>query len=224
MDGPEVLHPILDVSHETIGRLEAFDMLLRKWQRKTNLVGSDTLDAYWSHHVGDGAFLYAHAPDVPSWIDIGSGAGLPGLILAILAAGEGKAVRVELVESNAKKCAFQRAAVLELGLRADVDVRIVNRRIEEHRATDDATLTARALAPLSDLLIHMRTLGLRRGLFLKGERHVEEIAQAGEASGFVVETIPHPLRQGSVLLDVRLPNHRQAHDRAAMNTASRCPT
>ena len=204
-DGAAVLNAITPVSRETVKRLQCFEALLRRWQRKTNLVGPDTLPNFWTHHVADGAFVYAHAPETSAWTDIGAGAGLPGLVIAALAAGDGRNAQVDLVESNAKKCAFQRAAVLEMGLRDNaVTVGIHCRRIEEHRTRPDGVLTARALAPLADLLDHTRTLGVDRGLFLKGDRHTEEIEAARERHRFDVEIVPHPLRSGSVLLDVKL--------------------
>lgn len=204
MDGPEALASLVDVSHETLDRLQRFEALLCRWQRKTNLVGTDTLNAFWTHHVGDAAFLHAAAPEVRDWTDIGSGAGLPGLVLAILAADRPEPGRFALVESNAKKCAFQRAAILELGLREQVEIAIHNRRIEAYRTSDATVLTARALAALDRLIDHMVQLGVQRGLFLKGENHAAEIAAARNKHRFSVETLPHPLRPGSVLLDIRV--------------------
>ena len=204
-DGPHLIAPIMDVSRETIERLRTFEDLLRRWQRKTNLVGTDTLDRFWQQHVGDAAFLYAHGREVAAWTDIGAGAGLPGLVIALLAAGDGHEVSVDLVESNGKKCAFQRAAVLETGLRGgSVAVQVHNCRIEAYRAREGSVLTARALAPLTDLIRHLRSLGLSRGLFLKGERHDEEIEGARAKHAFAVGVHPHPLRFGSALLEVRL--------------------
>ena len=204
MDDPSVLRPVLNVSHETIERLRAFETLLRRWQRKTNLVGSDTLDRYWSHHVGDAAFLLHAAPNVNDWTDIGAGAGLPGLALGILSADRSARMRVDLVESNAKKCAFQRSAVLQLKLREVADVAIHNERIEDHVCRPDTVLTARALAPLDRLIDHAKRLGVSRALFLKGERHAEEVAAARQRHDFDVQTVPHPLTPGSVLLDLHL--------------------
>ena len=204
-DGPEALDGLVRVSRETRDRLERFRLLLERWQRKTNLVGRDTLATFWTHHVGDAAFLHGHAREVETWTDMGAGAGLPGLPLAMLAGGEGRPLRVDLVESNAKKCAFQRAAVLETGLRdGPADVRIHAERLEDHRPVPNTVLTARALAPLVDLVGHAQRFGARRALFFKGERHEDEIATARSRHRFDCDVIPHPLRHGSVLLDVRL--------------------
>ena len=208
-DGPDVLRRVLgddvpDVSRETLDRLHAFQKLLEQWQRRMNLVGPDTLPRFWSHHVADGAFAYRTAPDAGRWIDLGAGAGLPGLVIAMLAAGDGRRTRVDLVEANARKCAFQRAAVLETGLRAGpVAVAIHPVRIEAFAADGPHVLTARALAPLDRLLDHMRTLGSSRALFLKGERYADEIEAARRRHRFDVAVHEHPLRRGSVLLDVR---------------------
>ena len=95
-----------DVSRETIDKLLAYEALLRQWQKTINLVAPSTLDSIWSRHFADSAQLLAiAAPDAKRWIDLGSGAGFPGLVLAIMLAGRDGA-KVTLVESDTRKAAF----------------------------------------------------------------------------------------------------------------------
>jgi 16S rRNA (guanine527-N7)-methyltransferase len=138
----------LDVSRETMARLERYATLLEKWSRAINLVGRASLPDLWRRHMLDSAQLLALLPPPPIGrpmvlLDLGSGAGFPGLVLAIQGAGE-----VHLVESDAKKAAFlQKAAQV-----TETIVTIHNDRIEDLLAIRADVLTARALAPLPRLL------------------------------------------------------------------------
>lgn len=138
---------ILSVSRETLDRLSAYVSLLEKWNRRINLVGRQTLLDVWRRHVLDSGQLIRYAPAEGPWIDLGSGAGLPGQILAILSAKP-----VHLVESDSRKCAFLREAARVTG----TDTTIHNDRIEalgpELRDLKPTLITARALAPLDRLL------------------------------------------------------------------------
>ena len=205
--GIEALRRIADVSHETVERIETFQALLVEWQRRVNLVGQSTLAAFWTRHVLDAAFVHRVGHEERRWIDAGSGAGLPGLIIALLLAESGDAARLESVEANQRKCAFQRAVVLATGLRdtaVDVGVRAV--RLEHYTPPHaDMVLTARAFAPLHDILVHVQRLYPRpsRLLLLKGARHREEVEAARRSFTFGLTVHPHPVEQGSVLLDIR---------------------
>ena len=205
-DDPGMLKAIDDVSHETIDRMERYRLLLTDWQCRINLVGPRSLSRFWSHHMADAVLLRKHAPDARSWIDIGSGAGLPGLGLAMLLAEDGAPARIDSVESDSRKCAFQRAALLVTGLRdTSVDVAIHNGRVENFRPTSrDAILTARALAPLHRLLGLVSTIEPlpERLLLLKGVNHQKELDDARKSYRFDVTIHAHPLHEGSVLLDL----------------------
>lgn len=202
-DTPAVLQGIRDVSRETLDRLEAYRAVLERWQSRTNLVGANTLSAFWSHHVADAAFLLSVAPDERYWLDVGSGAGLPGLVIAALLAEGGEGGSVVSVEANARKCAFQRTAVLEMGLRGmAVTVDIRNTRLEDCGTVGDAVLTARAFAPTVTVLDHAARLRPRRLLLLKGERHADELSEAGKRYDVDCTVHPHPIRPGSVALDI----------------------
>lgn len=186
--------------------LERYVALLREWQRTHNLVGRGELDAIWSRHVADSLQLIGHAPPGwKTWVDLGSGAGFPGLIIAIAAKGrDGPAeagasppsrpsakAEVTLVEANMKKAAFLRAAIRETGAPA----RVATQRIEAHAGTmrgEADVVSARALAPLSELCalaspyLHEESMLL----LLKGQDFVHEHAAASKAWDYDVVTIP----------------------------------
>ena len=132
---------------------------------------------------------------------------MPGLVIAALLADAEGGGRVASVETNAKKCAFQRAAVLAMGLRdTAVDVAILNQRLERLGPIEGPrTLTARAFAPLSVILDHVERLqgDVDRMLLLKGKAYATEIADARQRFDFDCEVHPHPVTQDSVLLDIR---------------------
>src|SRR5262245_47602691 len=96
---------LVTVSRETSARLDEFVTLLLKWQATTNLVAPSTVGHIWTRHVADSLQLLALAPDARAWLDLGSGGGFPGLVLAC-ALAERSGAQVHLVESNAKKAAF----------------------------------------------------------------------------------------------------------------------
>jgi 16S rRNA (guanine527-N7)-methyltransferase len=130
-------------------RLERFVDVLRRWQATHNLVSARTLIEVWERHVLDSLQLADHAPEARRWVDLGSGAGFPGLVVAIARTGKPK-LHVTLVEANAKKCAFLRAAARE----ANVSVVVACERIEAHAVTSKApfdVVSARALAPFETL-------------------------------------------------------------------------
>lgn len=159
----------LGVSRETIGRLESYAALLTRWQARINLVGPDTLSDLWTRHILDSAQLWPLLPPAARRLaDLGSGAGFPGLVLAILGAPD-----VHLVESDARKCAFLREAARQTG----TPVTILNRRIEQVAPLSADIVTARALAPLPRLLDwaapHLASGG--QCLFLKGRGAEDEL-------------------------------------------------
>jgi 16S rRNA (guanine527-N7)-methyltransferase len=154
--------------------LERYRELLVEWNQKMNLVGASTLDAFWSRHAWDSAQLLALAPQARVWADLGAGAGLPGVVLAVLRKGE-PTFHVHLVESMAKRCRFLQAAVDELALSATVH----NARAEDLSLAVDI-VTARACAPLHRLLGYAKPF-LRHGatgLFLKGQDVASELEEA----------------------------------------------
>ena len=163
---------LVPVSRETLARLEAYAGLLRQWSSRINLVGRDTLSDLWRRHILDSAQLLDLVPrGATSLVDLGSGAGLPGLVLAILGVPT-----VELVEADARKCAFLREAARITA----AEVRVTNTRIEVAPPHTTDVVVARAVAPLERLLpLAQRFIGPRtRCLFLKGERAQDELTTA----------------------------------------------
>lgn len=139
----------LDVSRETSERLRLLADLLRKWSPRINLVAKGTLEEAWERHVVDSAQIFALRPaGARDWADLGSGGGFPGLVIAALAAEAAPELRVTLVESDSRKCAFLATAAREMG----VEARVVTSRIEALPRTVRDVVSARALAPLPRLL------------------------------------------------------------------------
>ncbi len=173
---PTDFHALLHVSRETLDRLTAIADLLVKWQRKINLVGPDTIPDLWRRHMLDSAQLSTHLP--ASWstlVDLGSGAGFPGLILAVLHGGEpGKTIH--LIESDTRKCAFLREAARI----SATPITLHNARIEAVPSLGADIVTARALAPLPLLLDWAEPHLLPEGLclFLKGRTGEDELTAA----------------------------------------------
>lgn len=191
---------------ETIQRLETYAALLRQWQKAVNLVAPATLDEVWQRHFADSAQLFALAPDARNWLDLGSGAGFPGLVIAILAANHENR-SVHLVESNSRKCAF----LHEVARRTAVPVTIHEARIEdvarEGRAGQVDGVTARALAPLGRLLELAEGFFAEHtvGLFLKGKEAPREMEEARSRNGFSISSIPSRVHgEGSVIRVRRL--------------------
>jgi 16S rRNA (guanine527-N7)-methyltransferase len=171
---------LVPVSRETAERIDAVVALLLKWQRTTNMVAPSTIPTLWTRHVADSLQLLALAPQARSWVDLGSGGGFPGLMIACALANEPGAI-VHLVESNARKAAFLREAVRLSGVPAQVHaMRIENFVVTFGESAD--VVTARALAPLNDLLAAAYPL-LKRGplgLFPKGQDVEAELTDASK--------------------------------------------
>lgn len=169
----------LDVSRETMDRLDAFVALFQKWARTINLVAPSTLSETWNRHIVDSLQIPVLHPGPSIWVDLGSGGGFPGIVTGILLAGMGDGW-VHLVESNNKKAAFLRTAIRETGARASVHAI----RIEEAPTIIDQcdAISARALADL-DLLLEFGLPWAERNpdlrLFLhKGRDYQREIDKA----------------------------------------------
>lgn len=138
-----------DVSRETMEKLETYLRLLEQWNPKINLVASHSLKEAWSRHILDSLQLYEMAdPRSKHWVDLGSGGGFPGLVIAILAFEKAPMMRVTLVESDARKCVFLRTVIREIGAKAEV----LNERIEKIPPLKADVVSARALAALPKLL------------------------------------------------------------------------
>lgn len=197
----------LAVSRETRERLDLFVALLRRWQPVKNLVAQSTLPGVWTRHVLDSAQLAGPAGQRREVVDLGSGAGFPGLVLAILWADRPGAA-VHLVESNLRKAAFLQEAVRVTGAPAIV----YPERIEAvlRRPPAASLVTARALAPLGQLLAWSESL-LQQGaqaLFLKGREAREDLNEAGKSWRLDAELIPSVTESAASLVHVRRAERR----------------
>ena len=180
---------VVPVSRETERLFDQLVGLLTRWQRVKNRVGPATLATVWTRHVADSAQLPALAPHGLRWVDLGSGAGFPGLVIAILLRDRDGA-EVQCVESNSRKCAFLREVARTLSL----PVVVHDGRIEDVLPTLAGrvdVVTARALAPLVDLLTMssgLLTTGAL-GLFPKGQDVGDELTQASKCWTFKASTV-----------------------------------
>jgi 16S rRNA (guanine527-N7)-methyltransferase len=166
------------VSRETEGRLDRFVDLLLEWQTKTNLVAGSTLPQLWSRHVSDSLQLLALAPSAKTWVDLGSGGGFPGIVLACALAEKANA-SVHLIERNAKKAAFLREALRVTAAPGVVHLADIGETVDRIRGPVDC-VTARALAPLNVLLGFAEPF-VKKGataLFLKGQDVEAELTEA----------------------------------------------
>lgn len=163
------------VSRETFERLQAYATLLREAAADQNLVAPSTLDLLWDRHILDSAQLVRFAPDARSWLDIGSGAGLPGIVIAILTEGQ-----ATLAEPRRLRAGFLQEAVQLLGLAARVTIE--QSRVERLSGRFDA-ITARAVAPLGKMLEISAHLSTRKTVWVlpKGRGARTELAEARQA-------------------------------------------
>lgn len=163
---------------------EAYAALLLETQSHTNLIGAATIPELWRRHFADSAQLLALGPDEGRWVDLGSGAGFPGLVLAILGAP------VTLIESRQKKAAFLARTAEVLGLADRVEVR--SERIESSPAHKAAAITARALAPVAQVFDWGLRFAQQNTLWIlpKGATVDSELSQAAARFRFVHHLVP----------------------------------
>jgi len=173
------------------------------WQRKINLIGSGTIDQIWHRHIADCAQLIDLPPkDISHWLDIGSGAGLPGLIVAIMGA-QNHSFETHLVESNGKKCAFLRTAIRETHINASVHhMRVEDFAVKNEQKID--VITARAVAPLSDLMDLCEPFFPHKPeiLIQKGQDVDDELTKATKCWIISSEKIPSKIEKNSSILKI----------------------
>ena len=176
-----------DVSRETFEKFSIYYQTLIKWQNSINLISKNTIERVWERHFLDSAQLYNITKEIDgNIIDFGSGAGFPGLILAMM--GNKK---IHLVESDQKKCTFLR----EVSMLSETNVTVHHNRIEDLEYFDVELITARALAPLNKLIDYAEAFTknsssnqkLPKLLFLKGKSYKKEILELGERKSFSIE-------------------------------------
>jgi 16S rRNA (guanine527-N7)-methyltransferase len=167
------------VSRETEGRLDRYAALLAEWQAKTNLVAPSTLPNLWTRHIADSLQLLSLAPSAKVWVDLGSGGGFPGVVLAC-ALADLPGANIHLVERNAKKAAFLREAVRVTSAAGTVHLAGIGDIVDRITGPVDC-VTARALAPLHQLIGFAEPLVVGKGakaLFLKGQDVEAELTEA----------------------------------------------
>jgi 16S rRNA (guanine527-N7)-methyltransferase len=170
---------LVRVSRETEARLDAYVALLQQWQAKTNLVAPSTLPQLWTRHIADSLQLVALAPGARRWLDIGSGGGFPGVVLAC-AMAEVEGGHVTLVERIAKKAAFLREALRVTGAPGTVILADIGDNVDRFPQPLDC-ITARAVAPLHQLIGFaepLMTPGCTKALFLKGQDVEAELTES----------------------------------------------
>lgn len=191
----------IDVSRETLERLEVYVDLVRKWNPKINLVSKPSLDDIWQRHIADSVQLNNLAPSGDTWVDLGSGGGFPGIVLAILGLEAATDREFTLIESDHRKSTFLRTAIRELELKAQV----LSQRIEEVPPLKADVLSARALADLDTLLgfasRHLHPAGT--ALFPKGETWEKEEHAAREQWSYSCEVIKSKTNPDAAILKIK---------------------
>ncbi len=177
-----------DVSRETIEKLETYANLVRKWTKRINLVAPGTVEALWERHFTDSAQLLTIAPvSAKTWVDLGSGGGFPGAVIALMASTTRPDLAMTLIESDQRKAAFLRT----VGRETDTRLTVLAERAEAAEPSAADVVTARALAPLELLLSYVsRHIG-KNGIALlpKGASASSEVELALKTWSFTCESI-----------------------------------
>lgn len=192
----------MDVSRETVGELQKFEALLKKWNSSINLVSKRAINELWPRHIEDSIRIYktAGSQTVGHWIDMGAGGGFPGLVCAILDQKPNR-FRFTLIESDQRKSVFLRQVVRELDLNTDV----LTARIEEASCPPADVISARALADLGSLIGLSARFHHPRGtklLFPKGTTWQKEVNAAKKEWDFKITEIFENDQVGSVILHI----------------------
>jgi 16S rRNA (guanine527-N7)-methyltransferase len=198
------VHPLLaGLPEETLRRLQIYAKLLVKWQGAVNLVGDSTLDDLWVRHFADSLQVAEAVAEARRWLDLGSGAGFPGLVTAIKYAADPGA-RVHLVESNRRKCAFLREAARETEAPAIVHCGRIEELLPSFNEPIDA-VSARALAPLPKLLRFAEKFLDRgaTGVFSKGKLFSGELIPSLTGGKYLITAIASKIDPAARLLLVR---------------------
>lgn len=198
----EAIAPQARPSDSAIAKLEQFATLVQKWNPAINVVAKSTIYDLWMRHIVDSAQLFSVVtPEYHHWLDIGSGGGFPGIVIAALAADLHPQMKVSLVESDKRKAVFLMEAARLLGL----SVAIHTARIEELSPQNACIVSARALAPLSSLCglaaRHVRTGGICA--FLKGASVDLELDEARQEWKFALDRVQSVTDSKASLLFLR---------------------
>ena len=194
-------HIEMNVSRETRDYLKVFIELVKKWNPVINLISKSSISDIWHRHLEDSAQIISLARLGAYWIDIGSGGGFPGIVVAIILRETARETCVVLVESDSRKATFLRQAVVILGL----NCKIHNARIESLDLPRAATVSARALAPLPKLLEFTERLVEEGGvcLLMKGQSYQEELDDARKSWSFDCNVTKSLTSANAAILEVR---------------------
>lgn len=209
ISGAEDFAATFNVSRETLDKLLAYVALLEQWQPRINLVAGATLPDVWHRHIADSAQLLALAPKSGKWLDIGSGAGFPGLVIAIMAHGSA-GLRVTLIESDRRKCAFLAEVARHTGISVEIHTARIEQIATQRMLGAVDVVSARALAPLVRLIpLSLPFFGdATLGLFPKGRDAESEVTQARAAWDFDVEMTPSLTDAAARIVAIRRPRAR----------------
>ncbi|OFX01043.1 MAG: 16S rRNA (guanine(527)-N(7))-methyltransferase RsmG [Alphaproteobacteria bacterium RIFCSPHIGHO2_12_FULL_63_12] len=199
--GPAEFAAEYDVSRETLRRLTAYDAVLLDWSARHNLIARSTIEDRWDRHYRDSAQLFALIPEkAATLVDLGSGAGFPGLVLAAMGAERG--LKVSLVESVGKKAAFLAAAAEAMRLS---NLEVIPQRIESITISPPDVVTARALAQIEKLLGYAHEIADEKTvlIFPKGQDVEAELTAAAKSWHISVEKRPSVTSPGSTILVIR---------------------
>ena len=195
----------LDVSCETINCLKKYLVLLEKWNKSINLVSKNSLKNAWDRHILDSAqLLKMYTFGKNNWVDFGSGAGFPGMVIAIIAAEKNPNLRLTLIDSDKRKCVFLREIRRELNL----NLTIIDQRIENCSCLNADIISARALATMDKLLFYFElhsNVGCK-GLFLKGKVTKKELQKIPEISKYNINIESSLIDDSSVIVIVEKRN------------------
>ena len=195
--------PLPPVSRETTARLETFVAGLARWRHITNLIAENSFADVWTRHIADCQQLLPLAPDAKTWLDMGSGAGFPGLVIAIHLA-DTPGTQVHLVESDQRKCAFLREIARSAGAPAHVHAVRMESLRREHLPRIEA-VTARAFAPLPETLSRARPWleAGAIGIFPRGRTGKAQLRELSDAAEFSFDSIASKLDPIATILRVR---------------------
>ncbi len=187
------------VSRETFELLKAYETSLHEWQKKFNLVSNSSLEDAWNRHFLDSIQLFKFIPkEAKSLCDFGSGAGFPGMVLAVMAKEKTPYLKVSLIESIKKKTLYLK----EINKITEANAEIINDRIENISAQPFDVITSRAMASLKDLLNYTKKFFGKKTvcIFPKGKSYAEEIAEAKKFWNFDCEVVPSETSGEGVIL------------------------
>jgi 16S rRNA (guanine527-N7)-methyltransferase len=203
---------LVPVSRETEERFVVFVDHLARWRKSTNLISETTFASVWTRHIADSAQILGLAPGALRWVDMGSGAGFPGLVIAIQLADVPGAV-VHCIESDRRKCAFLREAVRATGAAADIHASRVEAVDAEKIGPVDA-VTGRAFAPLP-VTLKLAKVWLEQGaagVFPRGRSAEDQLEMLDLNLDYTIDLLPSVVDAGAGILRVRL-NREPAYGR-----------